>query len=68
MNKTDANTPGMQTQSKTFEEYQKAFENYEMEYWCKKFGVSKERLKQAIAKVGFIASDVEHYLKSNAFG
>jgi hypothetical protein len=27
-------------------------EPYEVEYWTKKFGVSKERLTQAVQKVG----------------
>lgn len=67
MNKNNSNTLEKHIQANTFEEYQRAFENYELEYWCNKFGVTKDRLKQAISKVGFIASDVEHYLKSQAF-
>jgi|GEM_PF-1960553 len=46
-----------------YEDYQKAYENYELEYWCNKFGVSKEVLKQAIAKVGVSAAAVEQYIK-----
>jgi len=65
--KDNTNTPDKQAPAKTFEEYQKAFENYELEYWCNKFGVTKERLRQAISKVGFVASDVERYLKTNAY-
>lgn len=48
----------------TYEDYQKAYENYELEYWCNKFGVSREVLKQAIAKVGVSAAAVEQYIKS----
>lgn len=51
--------------AKTWEEYQKAYENYELEYWCGKFGVSKEKLKQAISNVGMSVSAVESYLKKN---
>ena len=50
-------------QPKTWEEYQKAFEEYELNYWCSKFGVSIETLKQAIANVGVSAKAVEKYLK-----
>lgn len=50
-------------QPETWEEYQKAFEKYELEYWCSKFGVSTEMLTQAIAKVGVSAKAVEKYLK-----
>ncbi len=45
------------------EDYQKAYENYELEYWCNKFGVSKEVLRQAISRVGFSATAVEQYIK-----
>jgi shikimate 5-dehydrogenase len=51
--------------SKTREEYQKAYENYEIEYWCNKFGVSSDKLKQAIAAVGLSVDAVENYLKAN---
>lgn len=53
------------TPAKTREDYQKAYENYELEYWCNKFGVSKDKLKQAIAKVGVSVDDVEGYLRTN---
>lgn len=53
------------TQPKTRDDYQRAYENYELEYWCDKFGVSKEKLKQAIAKVGVNADAVEDYLRAN---
>ncbi len=52
------------TYHKRHEDYQKAYENYELEYWSNKFGVTIERLKQAIAKVGLSADAVEHYLKN----
>lgn len=51
--------------AKTREDYQEAYENYELEYWCSKFGVSQEKLKQAIAKVGVSVTDVEGYLRRN---
>jgi hypothetical protein len=38
-------------------------ENYEMEYWSNKFGVSVERLKTAVKAVGNSAAVVEEYLK-----
>ena len=38
-------------------------ENYEVEYWSKKFGVRTEVLKTAIRAVGNSASAVEQYLK-----
>jgi hypothetical protein len=38
-------------------------EAYEMEYWIKKFGVSKERLADAVAAVGHSAEKVGEYLK-----
>jgi hypothetical protein len=50
--------------ARKYEEYQKAFENYELEYWSNKFRVSKEVLKQAIAKVGVSAVAVEQYIKN----
>lgn len=49
----------------TREDYQQAYENYELEYWCSKFGVTAEKLKQAIAKVGISVDDVESYLRKN---
>jgi hypothetical protein len=38
-------------------------ENYEVSYWTKKLGVSKEKLQEAVQKVGVMAKDVEKYLK-----
>lgn len=37
-------------------------EDYEVKYWCKKFGCTPERLKAAVTKVGVIAKDVEKEL------
>lgn len=33
-------------------------EDYEVRYWTKKFGVTKERLEAAVRKVGTHAEDV----------
>lgn len=55
----------LHTPPKTREDYQQAYENYELEYWCSQFGVTKEKLKQAIAKVGINVSEVERYLRKN---
>lgn len=38
-------------------------EDYEVAYWTDKFGVSRERLQQAIDAVGNGADAVEAYLK-----
>ena len=40
-------------------------EDYEVRYWTKKFGVSAERLKQAVKAVGNSPANVEAWLKSN---
>ena len=37
-------------------------ENYEVEYWSKKFGVSPEELKSAVKAVGNSASAVRKHL------
>jgi len=39
-------------------------EGYELAHWSKRFSVSKETLKRAVAKVGDRAEDVEKELKS----
>ena len=39
-------------------------EKYEVEYWSKKFGVTPDQLKAAVAKVGVSAKAVEKELKS----
>lgn len=38
-------------------------EDYELQYWTEKFGVSSEKLRQAVEKVGVSANAVEQYLK-----
>lgn len=38
-------------------------EDYEMQYWSEKFGISKEELKFIIEKVGPMVKDVEGALK-----
>ena len=37
-------------------------EDYEVRYWTKKFGVTKEQLIEAVRKVGLIAEDVAREL------
>lgn len=39
-------------------------EDYEVRDWSAKFGVSEERLRNAVAKVGNMADDVERELRS----
>ena len=41
-------------------------ERYEVEYWKKKFGVSEEELRAAVARVGSSAEAVERQLKKKA--
>jgi hypothetical protein len=38
-------------------------EDYEVEYWAKRLGVSKERLKAAVSAVGTQALAVEKFIK-----
>ena len=38
-------------------------EQWEANYWSKKFGVTKEKLAEAIQKVGVMVKDVEKHLK-----
>jgi hypothetical protein len=38
-------------------------EDYEVEYWTSKFGVSRERLEQAVKAVGNSADAVERHLR-----
>lgn len=38
-------------------------EDYEVRYWTDKFGVSKERLQQAVDQVGNSAKAVEEHLR-----
>ena len=37
-------------------------EDYEVRDWAKKFGVSEDRLREAVKKVGPVASDVARQL------
>ena len=37
-------------------------EHYEVEYWTKKFGVTADQLRTAVAKVGVSAAAVEREL------
>ncbi|WP_183574147.1 DUF3606 domain-containing protein [Mucilaginibacter sp. X5P1] len=37
-------------------------ENYEVEYWTKKLGVSREQLQEAVDAVGSSAEEVKKYL------
>ena len=39
-------------------------EDYEVQDWSKKFGVSTEELRDAVKKTGSNAKDVEAYLKN----
>ena len=41
-------------------------EDYEVAYWKKKFGVSAERLAQAVRRVGHSAAAVEEEIKKYA--
>ena len=40
-------------------------EDYELDYWTQKFGVSRDRLREAVEVVGSSADDVEEYLKGH---
>jgi len=40
-------------------------EDYEVDYWTGKFGVTRERLQQAVDAVGTSAEAVERHLKSS---
>jgi len=39
-------------------------ENYEVEYWANKFGVTPERLREAVAKAGDGVEKVKAYLNN----
>ena len=44
-----------------------SFENDdEIAYWTRKFGISRERLARAVARVGSGAAAVERYLKATS--
>ena len=38
-------------------------EDYELRYWTKELGVTPEKLKQTVAKVGVMATDVRKALE-----
>jgi hypothetical protein len=40
-------------------------QDYELEYWAKKMNVSKEKIKTAVAAVGFKVADIQDWLKNN---
>lgn len=41
-------------------------EDYELQYWTKKFNVSADRLKEAVKQVGVSAMAVEKYLSGRS--
>lgn len=41
-------------------------EEYEVQYWCQKFGVSEEALRKAVNKTGVSAVAVQDYLRTRA--
>ncbi len=41
-------------------------EDYELQYWSEKFGVTHEELKKAVAKVGVSADAVAAYFKDKS--
>ena len=43
-------------------------QDYELQDWSDKFGVTKERLKEAVEAVGDSAKQVEKYLKGGEHG
>lgn len=40
-------------------------EDYEVRYWCGKFGCTEARLKRAVAAVGVMADDAQRWLRAN---
>jgi hypothetical protein len=40
-------------------------EDYELQYWSKKFNVSADRLREVVRQVGVSANAVEQHLKGN---
>lgn len=40
-------------------------EDYEVRDWSQKFGVSEDRLREAVGKVGNMADDVERELRGS---
>ncbi len=41
-------------------------EDYELQYWSEKFGVSRDQLKHAVTQVGVSAKAVEDFLKGKS--
>jgi hypothetical protein len=41
-------------------------EDYEVQYWCEKFGVTEERLREAVHKVGDSTESVQKELNRAA--
>lgn len=37
-------------------------EDWELQYWSNKFGITKDQLRQAVQKVGTYVDDVKNYL------
>jgi uncharacterized protein DUF3606 len=37
-------------------------EPWELDYWCNELGVSPERLKEAVSRVGVMVADIRRYL------
>jgi hypothetical protein len=40
-------------------------QSWEVDYWSEKFGISEEKLKQAVSSVGIMVSDVRVWLSKN---
>jgi hypothetical protein len=40
-------------------------EDYELDYWTEKFGVSRDELRNAVGQVGNSADAVEEYFNGN---
>ncbi|WP_259067828.1 hypothetical protein HDF24_18815 [Mucilaginibacter sp. X4EP1] len=60
----------METTIKTEEqkkEYNQVLDNYNDEYWAKKYGVSAEELKQNSTNVAITAKIIEATTRKNAF-
>ena len=43
-------------------------ERYELDYWSKELGISRDELKRAVSKAGVMTSDVRNYLRKNSHG
>lgn len=56
----DKNNRGSQDRSRI-----NTSEDYELDYWTAKFGVSRDELRNAVDQVGSSADAVEEYLKNN---